>query len=219
VRHRNRFIVNIAEFSALSLLPILSPGPSTILVVRNALARGWTFAAGWVLVDVLGTIVTAVLLLGSLGAWVAHSRVLTAAIQLAGTAYVLYYGFACLKHADSRAAPAEPAAPARGRAGRRWAGTLLTGLLNPKTLVFFSFLSQTLLAGATPLGQPEWFYPGCYALLKAAALWVLAWATIRVRSHAGDGASMLPGVLGCALVGLGSYLFFHVTSRFVVGSV
>ena len=91
--------MDMVNFLGLSLLPILSPGPSTILVVRNSLRYSWMFALRRLLADLGGTLITATLLLYGLGAVIAASNLLVVGIQLAGACYVLIIGIRILRHA------------------------------------------------------------------------------------------------------------------------
>ncbi|MBP5137389.1 LysE family transporter, partial [Pseudomonas chlororaphis] len=91
--------MDMVNFLGLSLLPILSPGPSTILVVRNSLRYNWMFAVRRLLADLGGTLITATLLLYGLGAVIAASNLLVVGIQLAGACYVLIIGIRILRHA------------------------------------------------------------------------------------------------------------------------
>ena len=141
----------MGAFLAVSALFIVSPGPDMALVTRNALRRGRAAAlltalgvgAGitvWVVVSVLGA--------GALlQAWPAAFT----ALQLLGSAYLVYLGAQAWRTL-SRARLDEDAAGPRERTSFREG--LANNLLNPQAAAFFtSFLPQFVEARDSPLAR------------------------------------------------------------------
>ncbi|MBP5058845.1 LysE family transporter [Pseudomonas chlororaphis] len=89
--------MELATFLGISLLPILSPGPSSILAIRNSLRHGLRFATIRLMADLAGILLISSLLLSGLSALIINSQSLLIAIQMAGPSYVLVIGMTCLQ--------------------------------------------------------------------------------------------------------------------------
>src|SRR5712691_8957609 len=115
---------------ALSALLIVTPGPDTALIIRNALASGpraSTMSALGVAVGILAWATAATL---GVGVLLERSSTAFTILKLAGAAYLCYLGLRSLllkapaDAADSRTAPGDRGA---------WGQGLFSNLLNPKT--------------------------------------------------------------------------------------
>jgi threonine/homoserine/homoserine lactone efflux protein len=140
-------------FVLLSALLIVTPGPDTALIIRNALAAGpraSTFTAIGVAVGILAWAVAATL---GVGVLLERSSVAFTILKLAGAAYLCYMGARSLlrsRHeADAIALRPRQGVLGDGDALRQG---LLSNLLNPKTGAFFvTVMPQFLVAGDSPL--------------------------------------------------------------------
>lgn len=137
--------------AAVHFLALLSPGPDFFLIARTSLAAGWRVASG-----VCAGIAAAngVFIVAAFGgtAVLRPDGTAFAALQLAGSAYLIHLGIAFI-----RAAGAVPLGAAAGRDGPA-AGALRTapawlrgarmgfvsGLLNPKNALFYASLAAML---------------------------------------------------------------------------
>ena len=124
---------------------VVLPGPDTALVIARTIGisrRAGIIAALGSLTALAGHVTLAAV---GLSAVVAQSAAAFSVLKLAGAAYLIVLGLR-LVLADDPAAPGD--APAEASARRRHAGfrqAVLTGLLNPKSAIFFlTFLPQFL---------------------------------------------------------------------------
>src|SRR2546427_9342349 len=124
---------------AISAVLIVTPGPDTALVVRNALRSGARAASLTALGVGLGSLVWAVAAAMGVGLILERSATAFTVLKLAGAGYLIYLGLRSIL-GDSRAGPTStppalpgPALDDRGAIGQG----LLNNLLNPKAGAFF----------------------------------------------------------------------------------
>lgn len=201
-------LTGLAAFLPVAAVVICTPGPDTVITVRNALAGGrlagvgtaagvalgqclWTAAAGFGLAGLLRASVPAFL-----------------AIRVAGAVYLVVLGFQSLRSAartprDENGAPADGALrirPARGL----WQG-LLNDLTNPKMAGFFiSLLPQFVGTGRHSLAA-FLVYGFLFCLLTFGWLSVYSVAVSKARALFSRSRvrRVLDGLTGCVLIGLG----------------
>ena len=128
-------------FVVAAALLTLSPGPDTMLVVRNTLRGGRRDGWRTTLGITSGLVVHATLSAVGLSWILMRSAAAFEVVRLAGAAYLVWLGVQSLWAAwRGRVAAAQPQAVAEGRPFREG---LLTNLLNPKVAVFYlAFLPQ-----------------------------------------------------------------------------
>jgi len=148
-------------FAAASLVVLLIPGPTILLVVSYGLGQGWRTAFPMACGVALGDFTAMTLSMVGLGALLATSATLFTALKWIGAAYLVWLGIS-LWRAGSRldARARTTATPARRLLGHAW----LVTTLNPKGLTFFlafvpqfidpagNFLVQVLILEATFVG-------------------------------------------------------------------
>lgn len=173
----------LMAFAAFSAIMVITPGPDSLLVLRNTVRGGRrdgfrtacgaaAGSLGWGLGSVAG-----------LTAVIAASAQLYRAVQLAGAGYLLFLGIRGWRAARQPAADATgQIATVRQRSGRGFAAGLLSDLLNPKVGLFFlAVLPQFIPAHA---GMTR-YTPGYAAVDSVIALgWLAAvvWASDRAGS-------------------------------------
>lgn len=199
--------MDVTTFLGLSLLPILSPGPSSILAVRNSQRHGLPFALQRLCADGVATLMTASLLLYGLGAVIADNPPLLLAIQLLGASYVLLVGVLCIRRMGRSAGALAGGAPRGG-----WLEAFLAGLLNPKTLVFFALMFQPLLGDDDFHTALPFLYSLGYSLFKIAALALACGVLLLAREWVHRRQRLAHGLLGTALVATGSGFLVKVSS-------
>ena len=198
-----------AAWVALSALIIVTPGPDTALIIRNALASGpraSTFSALGVAIGTLAWVAAATL---GVGALMERSSIAFTVLKLAGAAYLCYLGVRSLL-ATLRRAGAEPdAEPKRATISDlgAWRQGLLSNLLNPKSGAFFvTLMPQFLVAGDPPLRL---------VLMVAAfetmlLVWLMGYSHVVSRlGRTGPGRRVqlaMTRVTGVVLIGLGARL-------------
>lgn len=140
-------------FLLVALVVVLTPGPATALVVRNALRGGtraaWATTAGnstgiflWAAASVLG-----------ISALVAASEAAFVVLKVGGAAVLVWFGVQSLLRARK---PDGPGLARRERAasGSCYREGLLTAFANPKLAVFFVALFPQFVAEGDPVAGP-----------------------------------------------------------------
>jgi threonine/homoserine/homoserine lactone efflux protein len=140
----------LASFVLLSALLIVTPGPDTALIVRNALAggpRASTFSAVGVAIGILAWALAATF---GVGVLLERSSLAFTVLKLAGAAYLCYLG---LRSLFGRVQVSQQSVPATSLSDlNALRQGLLSNLLNPKTGAFFvSVMPQFLMPGDSPL--------------------------------------------------------------------
>ncbi len=201
----------LAAFVLLSVLLIITPGPDTALIIRNALAGGRrvsTFSAIGVSMGTLAWVLAATL---GVGVLLERSSVAFTVLKLAGAAYLCYLGLRSLfsrQHGDVPGGLRQGVAPLNDWAALRQG--LLSNLLNPKTGAFFvTVMPQFLMPGDSPLRL---------AIMVAAfesilLVWLIAYGHAVSRlGRTGPGLRVrhaMTRVSGAVLIGLGARLAFE----------
>jgi len=129
-------------FVAASTILLVIPGPTVLLVVSYALGQGWRAAIPMAAGVALGDFTAMTLSMLGVGALLASSAALFAALKWIGAAYLIWLGIELW-----RAGATHEAAPRRERASRlrMLAHAWLVTALNPKSITFFiAFLPQFL---------------------------------------------------------------------------
>jgi threonine/homoserine/homoserine lactone efflux protein len=199
----------LAAFILLSALLIVTPGPDTALIVRNALAggpRASTFSAVGVAVGILAWALAATF---GVGVLLERSSVAFTILKLTGAAYLIYLGVRTLFGSGHDATPAVIRGAALSDLGALRQG-LMSNLLNPKTGAFFvTVMPQFLVPGDSPLRL---------AIMVAAfesilLVWLIAYGHVVSRlGRTGPGLRVrraMTRLSGAILIGLGARLAFE----------
>jgi threonine/homoserine/homoserine lactone efflux protein len=165
-------------FIGASIIILLIPGPTILLVIGDSLAnRGrsaWSTVAGVAAGD---TTAMAVSLAGA-GALLAASATAFTVLKLIGGSYLVYLGIKSILAARRlRDDAPESAIPVQQKsAGRRFLSAWTVTALNPKSIVFFvAFVPQFMSADQTFLSQSVILLPTFVCLAAAnASMYALA---------------------------------------------
>lgn len=165
-------------FIGASIIILLIPGPTILLVIGDSLAnRGrsaWSTVAGVAAGD---TTAMAVSLAGA-GALLAASATAFTVLKLIGGSYLVYLGIKSILSARRlRDDAPEAAIPVQQKsAGRRFLSAWTVTALNPKSIVFFvAFVPQFMSADQTFLSQSAILLPTFVILAAAnASMYALA---------------------------------------------
>jgi threonine/homoserine/homoserine lactone efflux protein len=122
------------------------PGPTNLLVMAYTLQRGRRAGVATVLGVLPGVTLAMVLSLAGLGALLATSAALFAAVKWAGVAYLVYLGVR-----QWRAPVAAAARRSDQSDGHMMRDAFLVTLLNPKGVIFFGAFFPQFLDPAEPL--------------------------------------------------------------------
>jgi threonine/homoserine/homoserine lactone efflux protein len=129
-----------AAFAAASIVLLIIPGPTVLLVVSYALGQGWRTAFPMAAGVAFGDFTAMTLSMIGVGALLAASATLFTILKWAGAAYLIYLGVKLWRAGGTLdVAPRTDAASARSMVLHAW----LVTALNPKGITFFvAFLPQ-----------------------------------------------------------------------------
>ncbi len=132
-------------FLLLTAVTIVSPGPGVMLTLSNAMRHGYRGAIGGILGIAAGSFVVAGVSAAGLGALLAYSPRMFAAVKIAGAAYLIFLG---VKLWLSQSAAARQGGEERRPPGRQFLEAVGLQLTNPQALVYFvSVFPQFIDAG------------------------------------------------------------------------
>jgi len=194
-------------------LLIVTPGPDTALVTKNALVSGWRAASMTAVGIALGSLVWGVAAVLGLAVLLEKSATAFTIFKLAGAAYLLYLGLRTIagtfRHGEIAAAqPRETFRPV-GDAGALRQG-LIINLLNPKAgAIFATALPQFVIGTDSPLRLV--LMMAVYETILLVWLNLYGYAISRARqSGIGRGlSSALQRLMGAILIALGVRLAFE----------
>jgi threonine/homoserine/homoserine lactone efflux protein len=129
-------------FVAASMILLIIPGPTVLLVVSYALGQGWRAALPMAAGVALGDFTAMTLSMLGVGALLAASATLFTALKLAGAAYLIWLGIKLWRAGGTlNVEPRRDRASTLRMLGHAW----LVTALNPKGITFFvAFLPQFL---------------------------------------------------------------------------
>jgi threonine/homoserine/homoserine lactone efflux protein len=127
---------NILTFIAFALVIIAIPGPSVMFAISRALVLGKRGAILTVVGNGIGVLVQALAVSVGLGVLIESNEFLMNAIRLAGAAFLIYLGVTAIRR---RRAGLDLSAPVVvPKSAHLLRESILVGVSNPKTIVFFS---------------------------------------------------------------------------------
>jgi threonine/homoserine/homoserine lactone efflux protein len=130
-------------FVLTSLVVLIIPGPTILLVIGDALAHRGRSAYATVAGVAAGDLSAFTLSMAGLGAVLATSAAWFTALKWAGAAYLVYLGIQALRGASGAGAMTDTGQSGSSR--QRFAKAWLVTALNPKSIVFFvAFVPQFL---------------------------------------------------------------------------
>jgi threonine/homoserine/homoserine lactone efflux protein len=189
-------------FAAATLVLLVIPGPTVLLVVSYALGQGWRTALPMAVGVALGDFTAMTLSLLGVGALLAASAAVFTALKWIGAAYLVWLGIKLWRAGGRLAAEPRRSAASRARMlGHAW----LVTALNPKGITFFvAFLPQFLNPRAALLPQMIAFEATFLALAFANAL-AYALVASRARGFIGSERAIraVNRIGGSCLIGAG----------------
>jgi threonine/homoserine/homoserine lactone efflux protein len=199
-------------FVASGIVLNMTPGPDTLYIVGQSVARGRRAGLLSVLGISTGVLIhTAAAAIG-LSALLAGSATAFTAVRYAGAAYLLYLGSRLLLHVGDHPAQAEPSAqpgapPAAAGFWTVYGQGLLTNVLNPKVALFFLAFLPQFVDPASPHRTTAFLTLGL-AFVATGTLWCLglAWfaaAASRRLRHGRSTAQWLNRAAGVLFIALG----------------
>lgn len=141
---------NILTFIAFSLVIIAIPGPSVMFAISRALVLGKRGAVLTVVGNGIGVLIQALAVSVGLGVLIQTNELLMNIIRLTGAGFLIYLGITAIRHRRVGLDLTTPAVAPRSSHILR--ESILVGLSNPKTIVFFSAaFPQFVVSGGTPI--------------------------------------------------------------------
>ncbi len=201
----------LGAFVVVATLLAVTPGPDTLLVVRNVLARGRGAGLATISGIATGCFVHGTLSAIGVSLILVRSAEAFEALKLGGAAYLILLGVQsirrwwCAQEEAPAAAAGATDGPRRPRALRSFVEGLLTNVLNPKVGIFYlAFLPQFIGPGDRVFAR--WLLLGAVHV-GIGVLWlsVLTCSLGRIRPlvEGRRWRSRLEGVSGAVLIGLG----------------
>lgn len=147
----------LIAYTLVAAVSVVTPGPASILAMRNGAAGGLRAVLPSSLGNVTGLFLLSAAAMLGLGVVLQSSALLFAALKIAGAAYLIYLGLRHLLGRSSVAGPPPDSAgrPPRGALALYLEATFVAGL-NPKPILFFTALFPQFLNAAEPL-LPQFF--------------------------------------------------------------
>jgi RhtB (resistance to homoserine/threonine) family protein len=198
---------NLSAFLGVAALVIVTPGPDTALVTKNALFYGRRPALATAFGVNAGLLVWTVASALGVAAIVHASATAFTAMKLIGAAYLIWLGVQALRSAGRRISAGEQAGSSERRldAQRGFRQGLFSNLANPKIAVFFMSLLPQFIDAGHPVLLPFLLLGSLFVVLTLA--WLCGYALM--ASKAGGlltrprVKSALDRVTGVVLIALG----------------
>jgi len=176
-------IHTLLTFGGVAAVAILSPGPATLLALRNSLAWGPRTAIWSTLGNVCGLFCLSAAAMLGLGVLLQSSALLFGLVKLLGAAYLFYVGLRQLAGRGVALVPPQgQAAAAPPRRARLFSEALLTASTNPKPILFFTALFPQFLDAHAPLLPQFLVLTGLFMALSFASLAMYSLLAARARA-------------------------------------
>lgn len=171
----------ILAYCVFAAVSVVSPGPASLLAIRNGLAgsmRGVFFGA---LGNMAGMFCLSAASMLGLGVLLRTSATLFLAVKLVGAGYLFYLGFKQLRgRASIVIASASPTVRRSNFSYFREA--IVLALTNPKPILFFAALFPQFVAVDQPLLPQFFVLTGIFMLMSLVSLHVYALLARQARS-------------------------------------
>lgn len=192
-----------AAFVAASVVLLVIPGPTILLVVSYALGRGWKVAAPVATGVALGDLTAMTLSMLGVGALLAGSAALFTALKWVGAAYLVWLGVKLWRAGSELDVEARTEAV---RPGRMLAHAWLVTTLNPKSIVFFVAFLPQFLDPSRPFWPQMAIFEATFVTLAFANAFGYALLAARARRLAGSprAVRLLNRAGGTALIAAGA---------------
>ena len=149
-------------FILATVLVVISPGPTVVLVVALAARYGPRAAAPLIAGVMCGDLAALLASFAGLGALLAASAEAFAAFKWAAAAYLIYLGIK-----QWRAPPVVAEAPGRKTAAVLFRRAFLTTAMNPKTIIFFTVFIPQFVSAEKPFAPQFAILGGVFLFLAA----------------------------------------------------
>jgi threonine/homoserine/homoserine lactone efflux protein len=203
-----------AAWIAVAIILIVTPGPDTALIIRQALRAGARAASLSAVGVSAGSLVWATASMLGVAVLLESSAAAFTLVKLAGAAYIFYLGIRSLVGsfgtAPNAASDTAPPKQRGSRAASAFAQGMLNNLLNPKAGAIFVTVMPQFIQHDDSLVR-LFLMVACYEVIVVAWLSLYAYVVSRAgRSRIGAGMRRgLERLTGVVMVGLGVRLAFE----------
>jgi len=193
-------------FVLTSVILLIIPGPTILLVIGDALAHRGRSAYATVAGVASGDLTAFTLSMAGLGAVLAASATLFAALKWVGAAYLVYLGVQALRTANQTRSL--EVASQSGSGAQRFAKAWLVTALNPKSIVFFvAFVPQFIDAKLAFWPQAVVLIPTFVVLASANAMvYALLARSLATRLTSRRAQANMQRAGGITLIGAGALI-------------
>lgn len=132
-------------FVIVSAAQSATPGPSTLLIISNAIAHGWRRALGALSGDLAAIAMLATLSVVGLGALLETYPAALLGLRLAGAGYIVWLGWQFLRPGRRHAGVIAAETPLSQSGLVLWVHAFGVGMSNPKAVLFFAALFPQFL--------------------------------------------------------------------------
>lgn len=162
----------LLTFSIATMILLVIPGPTIIMVISQALAHGRRVALASVLGVGLGDLAAASLSIIGVGTILAASATVFTVIKWAGAVYLIYIGIKMWITPVS--APEIDMSPGKGGRRSAFRDAFLVTLLNPKGIVFFMAFVPQFITHKAPFAPQAALFVAVFVALGIFNAWAYA---------------------------------------------
>jgi threonine/homoserine/homoserine lactone efflux protein len=171
-------IESYLAFTTATLILLLIPGPTILLVVSYALGQGWRAALPTAIGVALGDFTAMTLSLFGVGALLAASATLFTVVKWIGAAYLFYLGLKLFRAGGTlNVQPVNDGASAAKMVGHAWVVTAL----NPKSITFFVAFVPQFVDHSLPFLQQAMIFEATFLVLAFGNALAYAFFASRAR--------------------------------------
>jgi threonine/homoserine/homoserine lactone efflux protein len=200
----------LLAYTSIAAVSVVSPGPATLLALRNALSFGTRSVVWSSLGNISGLFLLSTASILGLGALLKTSSSLFLAVKILGAAYLIYLG---LKQLFNKQALVPSAQTADAQHHTRssfslYREALLVAATNPKPVLFFAALFPQFLDTSAPIAPQFFILTGIFMAISFTSLLTYAALAGRMRAWLLNAAIQrwMNRVLGSVFIGFGAAL-------------
>lgn len=173
---------HFAAFVVASVILLVIPGPTIVMVITQSLAHGRKVALASVMGVGLGDLVATSLSIAGAGALLATSATLFQVLKFVGAAYLIWIGYKMWRTPATVPDMSEAALPATSvRSAMIFRDSFLVTALNPKGILFFVAFVPQFIDPATPYLPQAAIYVITFTLLGIINAAMFAFAAAGAR--------------------------------------
>ena len=171
----------VLAYCAFAAVSVVSPGPATLLAIRNGLAGSMQGVFFGALGNMAGMFCLSAASMLGLGVLLRTSATLFLAVKLLGAAYLFYLGFKQIRGRASIVIHETAPMPHRTRFSY-FREAIVLALTNPKPILFFAALFPQFVVAKAPLLPQFLVLTGIFMLMSLVSLHVYALLARQARS-------------------------------------